>query len=372
MFQPNPDRYDRRAMRISTITLYRFSLPLIRPYKLALGDVEAFDTVLCIAENRDGSLGFGEATILTGYTPETIEESWRIAGDLARCTAGRDTAEAKDAIAAEHATAPFTSTAVMTAVEMLEGHSTLKVTERTEVPLLAILNATGKDAITEEIEARLNEGYATLKVKVGFDAEDDLARVTFIQDKLGGRALIRLDGNQGYNVEDALRFATGLKPVGIELFEQPCPADDWDAASTVAKAAPVPMMLDESIYGPDDIDRAADLGAAKYIKLKLMKAGSLDALAKGLKQIRDRGMTPVLGNGVASDPGCWMEACVARNLVDNAGEMNGFLKPQAGLFANPLAMVRGSMALNPGLPILMPPDQLSALAVDTLTISGKA
>src|SRR3546814_10138215 len=61
--------------------------------------------------------------------------------------------------------------------------------------------------------------------------------------------------------------------------------------------------------------------------------------------IRDCGMIPVLGNGVATDLGCWMEACVARRAIDNAGEMNGFLKTPARLLSMPLGMDGGSMLL---------------------------
>ena len=353
-------------MLIDTVTLYRFSLPLTEPYKLAMGVVEAFDTVLAQIGDGEGGQGFGEATILTGYTDETIGDCWAVARGLGKKIAGMEAAEAKELIQAEHASHPFTATALMTAVEMLEGHPLLDVTGRTSVPLLAIINAMDEDAIAGEIEARLEDGYSTLKVKVGFDAGADLKRVGFIQDRVGDRALIRLDGNQGYGVEDALGFVKGLKPGGIELFEQPCPADDWDAAVTVAEAAGVPMMLDESIYGPADIERAADLRAASYIKLKLMKAGGLEALAKGLKLIRERGMTPVLGNGVAGDPGCWMEACAARGLIGNAGEMNGFLKPKTGLFAEPIAVEGGAMILETGRPKLKHPDTLATLAAETV------
>jgi L-alanine-DL-glutamate epimerase-like enolase superfamily enzyme len=355
-------------MSIASITLYRFSLPLIQPYKLAFGAIRAFDTILCVARDQDGNEGFGEATILTGYTPETIDDSWAIACRLAERISGMETGDAGAIIEAEHATAPFTSTALMTALEMLDGHPLLDIAAATKVPLLAIVNATVEDAIAAEIDARLAEGYGTLKVKVGFDAEADLARVRFIQTHLRGRALIRLDGNQGYKLDDALRFCAGLDPAGIELFEQPCHADDWDAAVAVARVATVPMMLDESIYGPDDIDRAADLGAATYIKLKLMKAGGLSALADGLAQIRNLGMTPVLGNGVASDAGCWMEACVARTTINNAGEMNGFLKPEEGIFASPLAVNNGSVVLDAGVPALKPADDLASLA--TAVFSG--
>jgi hypothetical protein len=34
-------------------------------------------------------------------------------------------------------------------------------------------------------------------------------------------------------------------------------------------------------------------------------------------------MEPVLGDGL-SEIGCWMEACVARTTIHNAGEFNGF------------------------------------------------
>ena len=126
-----------------------------------------------------------------------------------------------------------------------------------------------------------------------------------------GRAKLRIDANQGYSPADGVRFASSLSPNSIELLEQPCHADDWEASAAIAKVSTVPLMLDEFIYGLEDIKRAAALGA-RFVKLKLMKMVSLTALAEGLTLIRDLGMEPVLGNGVASDLGCWMEACVAR------------------------------------------------------------
>ena len=151
-----------------------------------------------------------------------------------------------------------------------------------------------------------------------------------------GRAILRVDANQGFTPEAACRFATKVGPENIELFEQPCADDDWDGAVKVARNSPLPMMLDESIYGVADIDRAASLKAARFIKLKLMKLGGLGRLDAALARIRELGMVPVLGNGVASEIGCWMEGCVARRRIDNAGEMNGFLKQKGPLVTPPL------------------------------------
>jgi len=40
-----------------------------------------------------------------------------------------------------------------------------------------------------------------------------------------------------------------------------------------------------------------------------------------------------------------MEACVAGALIDNAGEMNGFLKPVTPLFREPLKVTDGAVML---------------------------
>ena len=107
-------------------------------------------------------------------------------------------------------------------------------------------------------------------------------------------------------------------------------------------------MLDESIYGVADIDRAAAIPGVGYVKLKLKKIGSLDMLVDGLQRIRDLGMQPVLGDGVSIEIGCWMEACVAVRTIANAGEMNGFLKARERLFANPLQFADGAIVLPAG------------------------
>src|SRR5260370_26068733 len=59
-------------------------------------------------------------------------------------------------------------------------------------------------------------------------------------------------------------------------------------------------------------------------------------------------MDAVLGDGLSSELGCWMEACVARVTIRNAGEFNGFLKPNVRLFSEPLGFVAGELVLPSG------------------------
>ena len=352
---------------ISEIRLERLSLPLTQPYKLSFGPVIAFDTVLVHVFDTEGRNGFGEATILTGYTPETIEECWLKVQEIATEMVGGSAEAAKSAALAHHHDAPFSVTALVTAVEMMEAHPLLLNAAGADVPLLAILSATDEAGIEAEVARHVADGYTTIKVKIGWELDADLKRTAFIQSCLPAGVNIRIDGNQGYTKDEGIAFASRVAPGSIELLEQPCHMDDWDAAKAVAAVSSVPFMLDESIYGKDEIRRAAALGNVAYVKLKLMKAGSLWALADQLRLVRELGMKPVLGNGVAADPGCWMEACVAGGLIDNAGEMNGFLKPREPIFERPMVVAGGAVRLPKDMPILrdVTPYMVAAKTVGT-------
>jgi L-alanine-DL-glutamate epimerase-like enolase superfamily enzyme len=347
--------------RLTRLTLRRLDVALIVPYRLAFGAQTHFYCLIVEAEDQDGRVGWGEAALLPGYTDETVESAMDLAGRTAPGLIGLPLHAAMETLEALIGPAAFTATAFLTAIEHLAGHPTLGRAGRQR--LLGTVNAKPSDpaALEAEIEGLLATGYDTLKVKVGFDVAADRAAVATIRAIVAGRARLRLDGNQGYSTAQALAFLDGLDPTGIELLEQPCAAGDWDAAVAVKRAAPCPVMLDESIYGEDDIRRAADLGAADYIKLKLMKMGGLDRLERGLALIRALGMRPVMGNGVATDLGCWMEAAVGSVALDNAGEMNGFLKPRLRLLTPALATDGPDIVLD-GAPRAVDPAAFAGVA----------
>jgi len=330
---------------LESITLYRLELPLKVPYKLAFGPVTHFDTLIASVIDADGNQGLGEATILTGYTPETIDGSWDLIQALAKDLVTQSDESNQQLLNQYLASDPFTVTALASAIEFANQRSAFSTQSFGSVPILGVVNSESLEDLELEIEHLISSGFNTLKVKVGFDVEKDSLKVKNVQRVLKERAKIRLDGNQGYSRSEAIRFIELLDPVGIELFEQPCHADDWDSALAISKIANVPMMLDESIYGLEDIQRAADLKMATYIKVKLMKFGSYQNLSNALSLISNLGMKPVLGNGVAGEIGCWMEALAAKTHITNAGEMNGFMKPVSSVLQNPLQFKDGCISL---------------------------
>jgi L-Ala-D/L-Glu epimerase len=335
-------------MTLEEITLHRARLPLVTPYHVSYRVYEDFEPIIVEARDRDGRVGWGEGHISPGYSDETVDGGWAFCREQAAELVGKSLDAARGHLLSSISRSPVAATALMTGLEMLKENPLLEVDEPASIPLLTPFHSARPEDIPGEVEQRLAEGFRTLKVKVGKDVDADLARVEAVQAAAAGRASIRLDANRGFSREDGCRFAASLESDGIELLEQPCAAKDWEANAAVAAVAAVPVMLDESIYGTADIDRAAGIPGVSFIKLKLKKLGGLDLLRQGLERIRALGMEPVLGDGVAADIGCWMEACVARFTIKNAGEMNGFLKPRTRLFVEPLTFEAGALRLRAG------------------------
>jgi L-alanine-DL-glutamate epimerase-like enolase superfamily enzyme len=335
-------------MKLYEVTLRRVRIPLIRPYVLSYRTFTEFEPIIVEARDGDGRVGWGEGHISPGSSGETREGGWDFCRRHAAAMVGMDTAAAKAIVAGDMGASKVAATALLTAIEMLEDHPRLRIDRAARLPLLTPFNSSDPGEIETEVERRLDDGFRTFKIKVGKDADGDLARVAAIQRAIAGRATVRIDANRAFGEADACRFAAALDPSGIELFEQPCAAEDWQANANVAKVSAVPVMLDEPICTLADVERAAEIPNVGFCKLKLKRFGGLDLLQAALDKVRQLGMEPVLGDGLSSELGCWMEACVARVTIRNAGEFNGFLKSRVRLFAEPLQFAAGELILTPG------------------------
>lgn len=352
------------------ITLYRVELPLVTPYRLSYHVFGAFEPILAELRDEDGGIGWGEGHISPGSGAETRAGGWAFLRDVAPRVLGMETGAAKATIGARVAESPVAATALVTAIEMLERNPLLAVATEARLPILTAFNALDKAAIAEEVEARLAQGFKTFKVKVGRDVTADLRRLGEIQEAVAGRARLRIDANRAYSRTDGCRFASTLDPTGIELFEQPCATEDWNANAAVAAVSRVPLMLDESICSIADIERAATIDGVDLCKLKLKRFGGLEHVAAALRLVRARAMEPVLGDGLGAELSCWMEACVARDTIRNAGEFNGALKPRVGLLTMPLTFADGALVLPAGYWPEMDREKLAALTLQRERFAG--
>ena len=142
-------------MRLQELTLRFVRVPLIRPYVLSYRTYTAFDPIIVEARDADGRIGWGEGHISPGSSSETLEGGWAFCQEHAAAVVGQDTADAKAIIAAHQKDSKVAATALLTAIEMLEGHPLLKVDAEARLPLLTPFNSAAPGEIEDEVERRL-------------------------------------------------------------------------------------------------------------------------------------------------------------------------------------------------------------------------
>jgi L-alanine-DL-glutamate epimerase-like enolase superfamily enzyme len=361
---------DRIAvMKIEKIELYRLKVPLKRPYKIATAEMKAFDCTI-VSLHSQGQEGLGEAMAgIQGYFWETADQVWQFAKDQGPKILGLPVEKARESISSHVKEKPCAATPFLTALEMLNPKSLLAPpSQLLSVPMLGILQATDPEGIRAEIEDFISQGYDTIKIKVGFEVDKDIDRVSLAQKMIRGRAYLRADANQGYTLPQARKFVQNIDPQGIEFLEQPFKENDWDSMVKLSRVSPLPLGLDESIYGMDSVEKAKKLSCARFVKFKIMKMGNAEALAQAIEISRRMGFGIILGNGAAGEVSCYQEALVAGRMSIRAGEMNGFLKQKESILADGLKSARGKILLAPDYRPQLDPQKVDQFSMDRLIL----
>ncbi len=123
----------------------------------------------------------------------------------------------------------------------------------------------------------VERGFDSLKIKVGKDIGVDIERTKAIHAAVEGRALLRLDANQGWTAKQAVYALQTLEDAGVklELVEQPVKAYDLEGLRYVTERVHTPVMADESVFGPMEVIELIRMRAADIVNIKLMKTGGI-------------------------------------------------------------------------------------------------
>jgi len=138
------------------------------------------------------------------------------------------------------------------------------------------------DVMVEKAKDYVSQGFNCLKMKCGMDPDQDIEAVLGIRSVVGPNVKIRLDANEGYTLEKALRVIETLEKLGadIEILEQPTPAKYLYALKEVTAQCPVPIMADETALTLRDSLRLIKMEVADMINIKLMKIGGISNAIK--------------------------------------------------------------------------------------------
>jgi L-Ala-D/L-Glu epimerase len=153
---------------------------------------------------------------------------------------------------------------------------------------------------TPEKMAASAEGYSKsfrehgvpgpLKLKLYGGDNADLARVQAVR-KIAPTARVIIDANESWSVAHYLETAPALKQLGVDLIEQPFPADADDVLETLDH--PVPVCADESCHTSNDLPRLKK--RYEMINVKLDKTGGLTEALRLCKGAREAGFKILTG-----------------------------------------------------------------------------
>ena len=291
-------------MKIRTVEPIAVGLPMKKPVAMAAETVARADNVLVRIEADNGCVGWGEAASAPTMTGETVASMMAAVAHLAPVLAGR-LADDFAAISAGMDLQMYGNTGAKAAIEIalldLVGraagqpvHALLGAAKRSRMPVLAVIGSTDQAADLREAEERWRAGYRAFKIKVGLASPDeDGARTRAIcrMLKAGGEpCLVSADANQGWSVDEALRYVAAANDCGLDFFEQPVHAHDFAGMARIAAGSRIPIGADEGIHSRDDIERHHAHKAAAGVSLKAIKLGGLRAVLEACRLCDSLGM----------------------------------------------------------------------------------
>lgn len=266
--------------------LWHLQLPVNARRDHGIGSVEhEIDIVVLRLTVEDGTIGWGEASSWSVFTGSAEASFAALDRYIRPQVLGRAIGE-RAAIMADAQVAVANCTEAKAALES----ALLDVQGRLAgLPVWALIGGKCRDRIPLSVSiadpdfdkdlalmARLrDDNVRIIKLKTGFKGHRfDLMRLEQLRADFA-EFDIRVDYNQGLHHDTASACLRDVASFGPTFIEQPVKAHLRDLMARIRDSIDVPLLADESIFGPEDMALAITAGLADGVSVKIMKSGGL-------------------------------------------------------------------------------------------------
>jgi len=153
------------------------------------------------------------------------------------------------------------------------------------------------EKMAETAKRFLERSVNIIKVKLGKQPEEDIERIKQIRQAIGNKIQLRIDANQGWSYDDALKALTALAAYDIEFCEQPMRKWNDELLPELCRLSPIPIMADESVFTHHDAERIIRNKACAYINIKFAKSGGIHE-AILINQVAEKNGIPCMMGGM--------------------------------------------------------------------------
>jgi L-alanine-DL-glutamate epimerase-like enolase superfamily enzyme len=297
-------------LKIEKVEVIALNIALKEPISISLGTHYLAENVAIKIYSDNGLVGTGEASPEINIVGETQSAEIEIAKLLAAGIKGKDPLAIEDRI--------------QDMDRIVYGNHTIKsafdmalydlLAKQAGLPLYQLLGGGNTREICTDMTVYLgtpqrmaeqaleykNEGFPTIKVKLGTSEEEDIERIRAIREAIGDEIPLRIDANQGWDTVTAIKILKALEQFNIDHCEEPIPKWNNTDLRRVRDNSPIPIMADESVFDHRDAFRLASMGACDYFNIKFAKSGGIHNAIK-INAIAE-------GAGIKTQVGCMSES----------------------------------------------------------------
>ncbi|MFN3192053.1 MAG: cis-3-hydroxy-L-proline dehydratase [Aureliella sp.] len=272
-------------MKIEQIKVYQVDLPLHEGnYSWSEGkSVDVFDSTVVEVATDTGVVGYGEVCPLGPvYLPAYANGVRAGIAELGPSLIGEDPTglmklnQTMDYAMKGH---PYVKSAIDVACwDILGKQAGLPVCEllggryADSCVLYRAISQRPPAEMAENVASYRNEGYRRFQLKVGGNADDDIARIRAAREILQPGDKLVADANTGWLRHDAVRVANAVADLDVYI-EQPC--FSYEECLSVRRCTTLPFVLDEVIDSVPAILRGHSDNAMDVVNIKISKFGGL-------------------------------------------------------------------------------------------------
>lgn len=301
------------------IRLIRYNVAFRKPFAGAGFLLERRQGLL-ICWTEGGLSAWGEASPLPGFSTETLDETVSIAQNLASDLAALLAGIPLENPATESALPPHLPPSLEFAIDTLRADLHAKrgklpfqealrlklgvgkpIPTEPAVGVNAVLGILPPDELLETGRKLLDDGFRTLKIKVG----DPSAAMPVLRRLASDprKPALRFDANGSWPENAALRWAELLAELNPEYLEQPFPLGREAEMARLQEQIPFPLAADESVRDLSSATKVVSQNAAQVLVVKPALIGSFRKLAElvgfaGRHQVKTV-FTTLMDGGVA-------------------------------------------------------------------------
>jgi len=231
-----------------------------------------------------------------------------------------------------------------------------------DFPLYEAVPLRTPDEMASFVSERQDAGIHRFQLKVGNDPHDDITRTRAVVEVADPDTLIVADSNGGWNLRAAQIAVRGLADLPI-FVEQPCRSTE-DSIFAMRHSA-LPLVLDESIFTPQDVFHAKNVAGAVSINIKISRVGGLTQAARMRDLMQELGMMisveDAWGGDIVTAAVSHLAASTRPENFQNASFMNDWTDGHVAGYAPRSVGGRGSAPTGPGLGIEVDASGLEAV-----------